>query len=101
MEETLGMAWTLAAGAEGGLPRRAVEGGALARIPTDVPGLPEADGSEGRAARMAMVDCIQGACGSTVSEALELQARHSAAFMVSSTCKRGEIGGQYTKTMMV
>jgi len=48
-----------------------------------------------------MVECVQGACGSTLSEALELQARHSAAFMTSSACKEGEIGAQYTKTMMV
>jgi len=101
LDETLGMAWTLAAGGEGGLPRRNLEEGGLTGVLADVPGLPEADGLEGRAARAAMVECIQGACGSTVSEALELQARHSAAFMVSSTCKRGEIGGQYTKMMMV
>ena len=101
LEETLGMAWTLASGGEGGLPRRAVEDGVLAGVPTDVPGLPEADGEMGRAARTAMVECIQGACGSTLSEALELQARHSAAFMTSKACKRGEIGAQYTKTMMV
>jgi hypothetical protein len=47
------------------------------------------------------MDCIQGACGSTLSEALEVQARHSAAFMTSSVCKKGEIGAQYMKTMSV
>jgi hypothetical protein len=47
------------------------------------------------------VDCIQGACASALSEALEVQARHSAGFMVSSACRHGEIGSQYTKTMLV
>jgi len=101
LEDTLGMAWTLASGAEGGLPRRALADGVLTGVPTDVPGLAEADGEMARAARTAFVECIQGACGSTLSEALELQARHSAAFMTSKACKRGEIGGQYRKTMMV
>jgi hypothetical protein len=95
------MAWTLATGGEGGLSRREVEGGVLAGIPTDVPGLPEADGEMGIAARTAMVGCIQGACATALPEALELQARHSAAFMLSKACKEGEIGAQYTKTMAV
>ncbi len=101
LEETLGMAWILATGGDGSLPRRSVEGAGLEGVPTDVPGLPEADGVMGRAARTAMVDCIQGACGAGLSEALELQARHSGAFMTSTACKKGEIGAQYTRTMAV
>jgi enoyl-CoA hydratase/carnithine racemase len=101
LEETLEMAWTLAAGDGGALRRRGVEDAGLTGVPTDVPGLPEADGEVGIAARTAMVECIQGACGSTLSEALELQARHSGAFMTSSACKKGEIGAQYTRTMAV
>jgi len=101
LEETLGTAWALASGGDRGVALREVERGILTGIPTDAPGLPEADGEIGLAARTAMVECIQGACGSMLSEALELQARHSAAFMTSAACKQGEIGGQYTKTMMV
>jgi enoyl-CoA hydratase/carnithine racemase/3-hydroxyacyl-CoA dehydrogenase len=101
LEETLGMAWKLASGAANGLPRREVEGGPLSGIPTDVPGIPAADGEFGRAARDAMVGCIQRACGAELGEALELQARHSAGFMTSKAFKKGEIGTQYTKTMLV
>jgi hypothetical protein len=101
LDETLAMAWALASGGDPGLSRREVEDGVLTGVPTDVPGLPEADGEMGRAARTAFVECIQGACGSTLSEALELQARHSAAFMTSQACKKGEIGAQYTRTMAV
>ncbi len=101
VEDTLGMVWTLATEGEGGLPRREVEGGILEGIPTEIPGLPNTGGAVGQAARTALVECIQGACGSILSEALELQARHSAAFMTSSACKEGEIGAQYTKTMSV
>jgi enoyl-CoA hydratase/carnithine racemase len=101
LEDSLGMAWTLATEGTGGLPRREVEGGPLQGIPSGVPSLLDTGGPAGRAARSAMMQCIQGACGSTLSEALELQARHSAAFMTSSACKKGEIGAQYTKTMAV
>jgi enoyl-CoA hydratase/carnithine racemase len=101
LEETLGMAWTLATGGEGALARREVEGGVVSGVPTDVPGLPDADGEIEVAARSAIIECIQGACGSNLSEALELQARHSAAFMTSAACRNGEIGAQYTKTMFV
>jgi len=48
-----------------------------------------------------MVECMQGACGSPLSEALEVQARHSAGFMKSAACKGGEVGAQYAKTMFV
>jgi enoyl-CoA hydratase/carnithine racemase/3-hydroxyacyl-CoA dehydrogenase len=101
LEDTLGMAWTVASGGDGGFPRRVVESGALSGVPSDAPGLPPADGEGGEAARTAMVECIQGACGVVLSEALELQARHSAAFMTTRACKKGEIGNQYTRTMAV
>jgi enoyl-CoA hydratase/carnithine racemase len=101
LEESLGMAWTMATGGGGAPPRRPVEAGILEGVPTEVPDLPDTGGTAGRAARKAMVACVQGACGSPLSEALELQARHSAAFMTSSACKKGEIGGMYTKTMAV
>ncbi|MGD2122597.1 MAG: hypothetical protein PVJ76_12670 [Gemmatimonadota bacterium] len=101
LDETLTTAWTLASGGDSVLKRRQVEDGAMSGVPTDAPGLPEADGEMGRAARSAFVACIQGACGATLPEALELQARHSAAFMTSKACKKGEVGNQYTRTMAV
>jgi len=101
LEEALSMAWTLATGGPGAPARRGVEAGPLEGVPSDLPHLPDTGGEMGRAARKAMVACIQGACGTPLPEALELQARHSAAFMTSSACKKGEIGGQYSKTMAV
>jgi enoyl-CoA hydratase/carnithine racemase/3-hydroxyacyl-CoA dehydrogenase len=101
LEDALAMGWTLATDGEGALPRRQVEGGILAGVPTEVPGLGAPGGAEGLAARVAMIECIQGACGSTASAALEIQARHSAAFMTTDACKGGELGAQYTRTMAV
>jgi enoyl-CoA hydratase/carnithine racemase len=101
LEETLGMAWTLVTGGAGAPARRPVEAGILEGVPSDLPHLQDTGGEMGRAARKAMVECVQGACGAPLSEALELQARHAAAFLASSTCRKGEVGSQYAKTMMV
>ncbi len=101
LEETLAMAWRLASGEGGALPRREVEGGMLEGVPTEVPGLADTGGSMGLAARTAILGCVQGACGAPLSEALEVQARHSAAFMTSAACRKGELGSQYAKTMVV
>jgi len=40
-------------------------------------------------------------CGKPLSEALEIQARHSAAFMVGKICQKGTIGAACAKTMNV
>ena len=95
------MAWTWATGGDGAPARRTVNDGILEGVPDSVPDLPDTGGESGLAARKAIVDCIQGACGSTLSEALEVQARHSAEFMTSAECRMGEVGAAYTKTMFV
>ena len=53
------------------------------------------------AARQAIYKNIQDSCNATLAEALDIQAKHSAAFMVSSFCKKGVIGAEFTKTMKV
>jgi hypothetical protein len=73
----------------------------LKDVPREVPGLTLTGGPAEEAAVKAIVECVQGACASPLSEALELQARHSAEFMTDPACRKGEIGGQYTKTMAV
>ncbi len=95
------MAWTMATGGDGAPAPRALDDGVLRGIPDSVSDLSDTGGASGSAARKAIVDCVQGACGSTLSEALEVQARHSAEFMTSAACREGEIGAQYTKTMLV
>jgi enoyl-CoA hydratase/carnithine racemase len=101
VDQVLAMAWTMATGASGAPPRRSVEPGVLEGIPREVPGLALTSGPAGEAAVRAIVECVQGACASPLSEALELQARHSAEFMSGPGCRKGEIGAQYTKTMAV
>lgn len=52
-------------------------------------------------ARKAIIETIQHACSVPWSEALDIQARHSAEFMVSEACKRGSIGREFIKVMKV
>ena len=77
------------------------QAGILEGVPREVPDLPGTGGPDRDAASRAIVDCVQGACGAPLGEALEVQARHSAHFMAGSACRKGEVGAQYTKTMVV
>ena len=88
LEEVLKTANRLLTSGKGELPLRAVEEGAVA-LPepfADVDNPATADG------RKAIAECIRHACRVPLGEALEVQARHSAAFMVSPACHRGEVG---------
>ena len=70
-------------------------------MPTDVSGLPPADSPGTEAARLAIMKCIQDACGAPLADAVSIQAKHSAEFMVTKACKSGAIGAEFTKTMAV
>jgi hypothetical protein len=70
-------------------------------MPREVSGLPASDNPGTGAARLAILDSIQKSCGSPLSEALSIQARHSAEFMKTSACKQGRIGAEFTKAMSV
>jgi len=100
MEESLKMVWKIAAEGGGGLPKRSVEEGVLTGVPVDAD-LPDSGDPAGEAARKAIMATIQGACGCTLAEALDVQARHSAEFMKSSFCRRGRVGAEFKKTMQV
>ncbi|UCF68466.1 MAG: enoyl-CoA hydratase/isomerase family protein, partial [Acidobacteriota bacterium] len=100
LEESIRMSWQVAAGDDHPLERRAVaanalEGVAGIAISLDDPGSPAT-----RAARKAILDCVHGACGAPLTAALEIQAKHSGAFMVSDSCLNGVVGATYKKTMM-
>ena len=99
MEESLQAAWKMAAQSGGGFPKRAVRTEALSGIPTG--DLPDSGDPAVEAARGAIMGTIQAACGTPLAEALDVQARHSGDFMVTKHCRKGVVGGEYTKTMKV
>jgi enoyl-CoA hydratase/carnithine racemase len=101
LDQAIQTAWKVASSSDHGLQQRTVEGGALKKIPTDVGDLPAADSPAMEAARAAIIECMQQACALPLSEALEVQAKRSADFLASATCREGQVGAEYTRTMSV
>lgn len=101
MEDALQTAWKIVKGGDHGLALRKVNEDALTGMPTEVSGLPSAESPGNEAARVAIMSCIQHACGAPLAGALNIQAQRSAEFMVSTACREGQIGAEYTKTMAV
>jgi len=100
-EETLSMAWSMAVGDGNAPARRPLVADALEDVPREVAGFSRDGGPVGEAATRAIVECIQGACTAPLADALTLQARHAAGFLAGPVCRKGQVGGQYTKTMVV
>ena len=84
-----------------GLTMRKLEEKALKRIPKEIGRIAKAGDAATEAARKAIFDSFVSSCNSTLSEALAVQAKHSADFMISTYCKKGMVGMEYTKTMLV
>jgi enoyl-CoA hydratase/carnithine racemase/3-hydroxyacyl-CoA dehydrogenase len=101
MEAALTTAWQLASGDDHGIPERSVEAGVLDGVPTDVRDLPPADSPGSEVARHAIMACVQDACGSTLADALALQARHVADFLASPACRQGRVGAEHMRVMSV
>jgi enoyl-CoA hydratase/carnithine racemase len=97
-DDVLQIAWRVAGGGEHGIRRRAVVEDALDMTTVDVPYLTAIAGHE---ARRAILDTVRAACGATLAEALEVQARHSGGFMTSDSCRSGVVGTAARKTMAV
>ncbi len=100
MQESLKTAWSLASGGAVSLPMRQLNEGILDGIPADV-GVSDSFNPATEAARKAIMGSIRNSCGVPLSEALDVQAKHSADFMITSCCREGSIGTEHQKTMMV
>ncbi len=101
VEDAAKMVWTIATKGDHKIARRVVQAKALDGIPQDVAGLPGPAAPETIIARSAILACVDDACHKALSDALSVQAKHSAEFMVSATCRQGAVGADYTKTMAV
>ena len=82
------------------LNKRELQDKPLTCIPIDM-NLPAADGASDEGARKAIAACISEACGCDLSEALNVQAKHSADFMSSRFCRKGMIGAEAGKVMSI
>ena len=79
------------------LPMRKVESNSLEKISFDENVFSSANGN-GESVR-AIAKCIEDSCNAKLSEAISIQAKHSADFMVSKFCRNGIVGSEYDKVM--
>ena len=91
MDAALKMAGSIARG-ESSLPRHHLETGRLPEIPLEYFPLPKSGGPADESAYKAMLEAIRSSCGVPLSEAIGIQARHSAGFMTGPCCRNGRIG---------
>lgn len=101
MEDSLITAWKIVSDADHGLPLRKVEEEKLKDIPKEAAGIESTDAPATEAARLAIFRTIQESLGVPLAEALDMQAKHSAGFMSGDVCKKGKIGAEYKKTVLV
>jgi enoyl-CoA hydratase/carnithine racemase len=101
MSDTINMAWKLANEDELILPKRKVIETSLQGFSTDLNEVTHSENPVIISARLAILNNIRKSCGATIGEALEIQARNSAAFMISKECRQGFVGSDYFKTMEV
>ena len=101
MPESLATVWSLATtGGVTGVPLRRLDEGVLAGIPADA-GVKASDNPATEATREAIMESIRCSCSVSLPESLDIQARHSAGFTVTSCCRKGSIGADHAKTMLV
>lgn len=101
LENALSLAWNIAIEGNHRIARRRLESGSLKVLSSDIGHLLLPGDADLEAARKAILDTIREACQAKLSEALEIQARHSAAFMAGPLCQKGVIGSEYRKTILV
>ena len=101
LDDALSMTWKLASGSDHGIAKHPVQKGALQDVTGDIGALPPADGPGMEAARAAIVECARAACGTSLADALTIQARLAADFLASPACKAGAVGAEYSRTMAV
>lgn len=101
MEEALQISWKIATDGDHGLALRKVEEGVPKEIPQDIGDIKGAEDSATEAARQAIFKTMQDSLGVTLTEAVDIQSKHSAGFMAGDYCKKGAIGTEYKKTMLI
>ena len=99
-EEALQTVWKIVTDKGNNLPKREVNKKALDAVPSDIR-LEPAENPGMEAARKAILDTMHDSCNADLNEALTIQAKHSANFMISKFCKQGRIGAEFNKAMNV
>ncbi len=99
LESALQTAWSIATGGTHGITRRKFEKHALPQLPSEMNF--SGNGSALDAARRAVMNTIRESCACSIDQAIAVQAKCSAEFMVSDFCRSGRIGQEFTRVMTV
>jgi len=100
MDDAIKTVWKIVSSEAGAPSQRKLDEKPLKGIPADT-GLSDSGNPAVESARKAIMDCIRESCGAPLTDALGIQARHSAGFMSSPLCRGGVIGAACAKTMNV
>ncbi len=100
LDEALQVAWRIASDQKHNVPLRKVERESIQHLTLEG-ALNGAKGNIASVAVQAVWNTIRDSCAVKIDEALAIQARHSADFMISKPCKSGRIGQEYSKIMNV
>ncbi len=95
LENCLKKAWQILQVGTSVLPLRKVEEKSLGEVPIDENLIAGANGL-GEAMK-AIAECVKASCNTTLDKAINIQAKHSAGFMVTTHCRKGRVGIEYDK----
>jgi len=98
LNDCLRKTWQIASGKDHSLPLRKLEKSGF-DISAEGLDIPESGNKLTVAGRKAIFDGAKAACAADYNQSIDIQARHSAGFMVSKNCKKGAIGKNYQKTV--
>jgi len=101
LEDSLKIIWKLATGGDHKIIFRKVQTSGLELRSPETGMLAQTGDKNMEAGRAAIVKCIVESCRATLSKAIDIQAEHSADFMITDFCREGAIGADYNKTMLV
>ncbi len=98
LENGLKKAWEVMQKGSKALPLRKVEEKAF-KVAVKDARVPASSDPAVNAARKAIADCVEASCNAPLAKAIEIQAKHSAEFMVTPLCRKGRVGSEYDKVM--
>lgn len=97
LENTLKKAWEVMQQGEKALKTRKLEEKSISNIKFDEKALSPTTDLSFAEARKVITKCIEESCGTSVDEAIGVQAKHSAEFMISKLCRKGKVGSEFDK----
>jgi enoyl-CoA hydratase/carnithine racemase len=101
LESALKTTWKIASGGDHGIAERKVESKGLKGPGTEAGDLPGATSPSTEAARHAIMENIRTSCAASLAEAVEVQAKNSALFMLTPYCQGGRVGADHKRTTTV